>query len=297
MKPFLSRKLAVLSCCLFVTVAQALSQNVIRLWSGDAPGALGTAEKDIPTLTVFLPDSAHATGTAIVICPGGGYGHLAIKKEGEDYARFLGMHGVAGFVLKYRLGSDGFRYPAIFYDVQRALRLVRARSSEWRVDPNKIGIIGSSAGGHLASTLLTHFDSGNPNASDPIERVSSRPDFGILCYPVISMGAITHEGSKRNLLGENPSQELVDLLSNEKHITANTPPCFLWHTADDPTVSVQNSLVFAQALAACRVPSEIHIYEHGKHGLGLGDTYPFTHALPWTGELLSWLSARQLIKE
>lgn len=292
-----NRRSIVLGCCLFVIFSQMVGQNVIRLWSGDAPGARGTAPKDVPTLTVYTPDTAVPTGTGILICPGGGYGHLATRKEGEDYARFLAMHGVTGFVLKYRLGSDGYRYPEIFYDVQRALRIVRARSSEWHVDPHRIGVMGSSAGGHLASTLLTHYDEGNPNAADAIERVSCRPDFGILCYPVITMGSFTHEGSKMNLLGENPSQMLVDLLSNEKHVSAETPPCFLWQTAEDNVVSVRNSLAFAEALAESKVPFALHIYERGGHGLGLGDTYPFVHALPWTGELLGWLKTRKLITD
>jgi len=280
--------------CLAATTSVA--QNVIRLWPGPAPGALGSAEKDIPTLTVSLPDSGMATGAAIVICPGGGYGHLA-PKEGRDYARFLAMHGVAGFVLKYRLGSDGYRHPAMLEDATRALRIVRSGASTWGVNPDEIGIMGSSAGGHLGSTLLIYFDSGNPSSPDPVERVSSRPDFGILCYPVISMGPITHEGSKRNLLGDNPSQELVDSLSSEKHVTPNTPPCFIWQTSEDKTVNVENSLVFAEALAKNKVPFEIHVFEHGRHGLGLGDTYPFTHVLPWVNDLLRWMAARGIARE
>ncbi len=272
------------------------SQTVVRLWSGTAPGALGSADVDIPTLTVFPADSGYRTGTGIVICPGGGYGHLA-DKEGTDYARFLAMHGVTSFVLKYRLGSNGYRYPAIFEDAKRALRVVRSSSTDWHVDPSKIGIMGSSAGGHLAATLLTHFDPGNPQAADSVERVSCRPDFGILCYAVISMGPLTHQGSRQNLLGNGPSPELIELLSNEKQVTAVTPPCFVWHTADDNTVDVQNSIEFARALAANKVPFELHIYEHGRHGLGLGDKYPFTQPLPWTRALVLWMAGRGLMKE
>ena len=286
----------------FVTLLCSLvqtspSQTVIRLWPGKAPGATGNSSKDIPTLTVTPADPSVATGVAMVICPGGGYEHLATKKEGEDYARFLAMHGVTGFVLKYRLGSDGYRYPAIFEDVQRAVRTVRAQAAVWHIHPDMVGIMGSSAGGHLASTLLTHFDSGKPDSPDSVERVSSRPDFGILCYPVISMGPITHEGSKRNLLGDSPSHELVELLSNEDHVTPETPPCFIWQTAEDKTVSVQNSLVFAQALAKNKVPFELHIYERGRHGLGLGDTYPFVHALSWSNALLTWLKIHGVVKD
>jgi len=279
--------------CLWLLATSSYAQSVICLWQGAAPGALGNEEKDIPTLTVTLPDSGKATGTAIVICPGGGYEHLA-DKEGADYARFLAMHGVTGFVLKYRLGSDGYRHPAMLDDVTRALRLVRSDAAAWKIKVNRIGIMGSSAGGHLASTLLTHFDSGNPQSPDPIERASSRPNFGILCYPVISMGPITHAGSKKNLLGENPPQELVDLLSNEKQVSADTPPCFIWQTSEDKTVSVENSIVFADALAKNNVPFELHIYQQGRHGLGLADKYPFAHVHPWATELLRWLKIQDL---
>src|SRR5205814_5810147 len=174
-------------------------------------------DKDIPTLTPYWPDPEKATGAALVICPGGGYGGLA-PHEGVDYARFMNEHGVAGFVLKYRLGSAGYRHPAMLQDAARAMRTVRARAAEWKLDPRKIGIMGSSAGGHLASTLLTHFDAGRSDAPDAIERQSSRPDLGILCYPVITMGERTHQGSKNNLLGKDPSPELVKLLSNELQV-------------------------------------------------------------------------------
>ncbi len=277
-------------------ISTACAQTVIPLWNGPAPGALGTSEKDIPTLTVFLPDPGTPTRVAVIICPGGGYAHLATQKEGDNFARFLGMHGMTSFVLKYRLGSDGYHFPTMFEDVTRAMRMVRSDAPKWGIDPTKIGIMGSSAGGHLASTLLTHYDSGNPGATDPIDKVSSRPDFGILCYPVITMGPLTHEGSKENLLGKNPGRDLVDLLSNEKHVTPATPPCFIWQTAEDKTVSVQNSILFADALAVNNVPFEVHIFERGGHGLGLGDQYPFAHALPWAGELLRWLKLRDFVR-
>lgn len=294
MAPRPARKPVIATFLILISTQVLWAQATIRLWDGPAPGALGTAQKDVPTLTVYLPDSAKATGAGIVICPGGGYAHVATAKEGDEYAKFLVMHGVAGFVLRYRLGSDGYRYPAIFQDVQRALRLVRFQSTAWHVDPLRIGVMGSSAGGHLAATLLTHFDAGNPSSPDSVERVSCRPDFGVLCYPVISMGPITHEGSKENLLGKRPSADLVALLSNEKQVTSSTPPCFLWHTSDDKTVSVQNSIAFADALAKNGVPFELHIYEHGPHGLGLGDSFPYAHALPWTRELVRWLRNRGL---
>lgn len=264
----------------------------IRLWSGPAPGARGDAEADIPTLTPFLPAAESATGAAIIICPGGGYGALA-EHEGATYAQWFHHHGIAAFVLRYRLGSTGYRHPVPLTDATRALRLVRSRAKEWGIDPKRIGIIGSSAGGHLAATLLTHWDAGDPKAEDPIERESSRPDFGILCYAVISMGELTHEGSRRNLLGDAPDPALVRLLSNELQVTASTPPCFLWHTSDDAAVKVGNSLEFASALARAGVPFDLHVYEHGAHGLGLGvatfDAGATLH--PWASACLDWLHA------
>ena len=267
------------------------------LWPSGAPGALGLADKDIPTLSAFLPNPELASGAAIVICPGGGYTHLAIEHEGYHYARFLNEHGIAGFVLKYRLGSSGYRHPAMLQDAARALRIVRARAAEWKLDPARIGIMGSSAGGHLASTLLTHFDAGKPDDPDPIERVSSRPDLGILCYAVITMGPGTHGGSRDNVLGRNAGAELIAELSNERHVTANTPPTFLWSTDDDRTVPVSNSLGFAAALANARVPFALHVYEHGPHGLGLGGReWNPEGRLPWTGELALWLKQRGFAK-
>ena len=213
-----------------VSLGSSAADQFVPALAGGAPGALGKEDKDIPTLTAYMPDPAKATGAAIVICPGGGYGGLA-PHEGGQYARFLNEYGIAGFVLKYRLGPDGYRHPAMLHDAARAVRTVRANAGEWKLDPKRIGIMGSSAGGHLASTLLTHFDAGKPDAADPIERQSSRPDLGILCYAVISMGELGHRGSRNNLLGKDPSPELVRELSNELHVTKDTPPCFIWHTS------------------------------------------------------------------
>jgi acetyl esterase/lipase len=249
--------------------AQAQPTNSFPIWPNGAPGALGKADKDIPTLTPYWPDPAKSSGAAIVICPGGGYGGLA-GHEGDHYARFLNESGIAGFVLKYRLGSGGYRHPVMLQDAARALRLVRTQASEWKLDPKHIGIMGSSAGGHLASTLLTHFDDGKPDASDPIERASSRPDLGILCYAVITMGEFTHRGSRNNLLGNDPSPELIRELSNELQVTKDTPPCFIWHTCEDSGVPVENSLHFAEALRKAGVPFDLHVYQNGQHGLGLG---------------------------
>jgi acetyl esterase/lipase len=289
-------KLACLSAAVIgLTLCTAAEQQEpIVLWPGGAPGALGTEDKDVPTLTPYLPKAAVATGAAIVICPGGGYGGLAAH-EGPDYALWLNQNGAAGFVLKYRLGSAGYRHPRMLEDAARAVRFVRANASKWGLDKNKIGIMGSSAGGHLASTLLTHFDSGKPEAEDPVERESCRPDLGILCYPVITMGRNTHAGSKRNLLGDDSSPELVKLLSNELQVTAQTPPTFLWHTAEDTVVPVENSMDFAAALHKAGVPFALHVFEKGRHGLGLTDKPPFQNTHPWAGACLFWLRERGFV--
>lgn len=273
----------------------AATLDPVLLWPDGAPGALGTEDKDKPALTPYIPDTGPAPRAAIVICPGGGYGGLA-QHEGRDYAMWLNAHGIAGFVLKYRLGSYGYRHPAMLQDAARAVRIVRSRCEEWGVDPSRVGIMGSSAGGHLASTLLTHFDGGDVAASDPVERESSRPDLGILCYPVITMGEYTHQGTKNNLLGNSPSPELVKLLSNELQVTKQTPPCFIWHTFEDDGVPVENSLGFASALRRAGVPFDLHIYEKGRHGIGLGDKPPFANTHPWAADCLFWLKTRGFLR-
>jgi acetyl esterase/lipase len=262
------------------------------LWTNDAPGALGKEAKDIPTLTPYFAPPGKATGASFIICPGGGYASLA-PHEGIHYALWLNEQGISGFVLKYRLGSGGYRHPAMMLDVQRALRYVRANAEKWNLDPNKIGVMGSSAGGHLAATALTHFDSGDAAASDPIDRVSSRPNLGILCYPVITMGPDTHSGSRQNLLGNNPDPGLVELLSNEKQVTASTPPVFIFHTFEDSTVKVENTLQFAAALRRNGVPFALHIYTKGGHGMGLGSAqWDPGSRHPWTRECSLWLKER-----
>ena len=277
------------------TLSRAEVKEAVPLWPEGAPGALGKEDKDIPAVTPYLPEPDEATGAALVVFPGGGYGGLA-QHEGNDYALWFNQHGITAFVVKYRLGSNGYRHPAMLHDAARALRLVRARAGEWKIDPKRVGIIGSSAGGHLASTLLTHFDAGRPDADDPIERQSSRPDLGILCYPVITMGEYTHQGSKNNLLGKDPSPELVRLLSNELQVTPETPPCFLFHTFEDTAVPVENSLRFAAALRKAGVPFDLHIYQKGRHGIGLGDKPPFAHIHPWANDCLFWLKERGFVK-
>lgn len=261
----------------------------IRLWEGAAPDAKGDRPQDTPTLTPFYPEAGKKNGATMLIFPGGGYGNLA-EHEGTGYAEFFARHGITAYVLKYRLGSNGYRHPTMLNDAARALRMVRAFAKRDGLDPARIGVIGSSAGGHLASTLVTHFDSGKPDATDPIERESSRPDLGILCYPVISFGPFAHVGSRRNLLGDTPPPELVANLSNELQVTKDTPPCFIWHTVEDKTVPVENALLFASALRKAGVPFSLHIYEKGAHGLGFGSATRV--APPWADQLLHWFKER-----
>jgi acetyl esterase/lipase len=246
--------------------------QTLPLWPGGTPGAKGTdPDKDVPTLTAWLPEAERATGAAVVVCPGGGYQMLASDHEGKQVAEWLNSIGVAAFVLKYRLGPR-YHHPAMIQDAGRAIRTVRAGASRWGLDPNRIAIIGFSAGGHLASTAGTHFDAGKPDADDPIERVSSRPDRLILVYAVIALATpYGHPGSLKNLLGEKPAPELVESLSNERQVTKDTPPTFLAHTNADKGVPAENSLLFALALRKAGVPVELHLFEHGQHGLGLGN--------------------------
>ena len=276
-------------------LSRAEMQTPIPLWPAGAPGALGTSANDIPTLTAYLPDATNATSAAMVICPGGGYAHLA-PHEGNDYALWLNQHGVTCFVLKYRLGSSGYHHPAMLNDAARAVRWVRAHATEFSVDVKRVGIMGSSAGGHLAATLLTHFDSGDTNATDAVERQSSRPDLAILCYAVISMGEFTHKGSHNNLLGTNATPELEKFLSNELQVTKNTPPCFLWTTFEDKTVPLENTLLFAGALRKNHVPFDLHVYEKGGHGMGLKDKPPFAQPHPWANDCVFWLKQQNFAK-
>ena len=252
---------------------------VVRLWEGDAPGAQGNEDKDVPTLTIFKPAAGKANGAAVVVCPGGGYSGLAAH-EGKPVAEWLNRIGVTGLVLKYRLGPR-YHHPAMLNDVNRAVRMIRSHADEWKIDPARIGVLGFSAGGHLTSTAVTHFDAGDEKSPDPVERVSSRPDFGVLIYPVITLeGQYAHAGSRRNLLGDNPGPDLVDSLSNEKQVTEKTPPCFLVHTSTDAGVPFQNSLMFADALRKHKVPVELHVFDHGPHGFGLGLNDPAIRQWP-----------------
>jgi len=283
-----------LGCVVGPATGQGEPHPVIRLWQGQAPGAVGDGPADIPTITVYQPAADKATGSAIVVCPGGGYGGLA-DHEGRPIAEWLNSIGVTAFVLKYRLGPT-YHHPVEIGDAQRAIRTVRSRAAEWKLDANRIGIIGFSAGGHLASTAATHFDAGTAAAADPIDKVSCRPDVAILCYPVITMtDPFTHGGSRTNLLGANPPKALIDLLSNEKQVTANTPPCFILQTADDTVVPCENALLFAMACHRNNVPVELHMYAHGPHGIGLGGTDPILST--WPGLCAHWLDARGFLKK
>jgi acetyl esterase/lipase len=228
----------------------------------------------VPTLTVFLASPEKATGAAVVICPGGGYGNLAVDHEGKQVAEWLNQLGIAAFILKYRLGPR-YHHPVMLQDAGRAIRTVRTRAGEWHLDPDRVAILGFSAGGHLASTAGTHFDAGQPEHEDPIERVSSRPSRMILVYPVISLNTpYVHLGSRRHLLGESPPDDLVASLSNETQVTPLTPPTFLVHTNEDTSVPPENSILFALGLRKAKVPLELHIFEKGRHGLGLGGGLP-----------------------
>lgn len=267
-------KAAMTLLMLFVAAAGARGQEggvpkePLVLWPGGAPGALGREALDVPTLTPYWPAKERATGAAVIVCPGGGYSRLA-EHEGRPVAEWLNTLGVTAFVLKYR-HTARYPHPAPLQDAARAIRTVRARAKEWGLDPARVGILGFSAGGHVASTAGTHFDAGKADAADPVERVSSRPDLLILIYPVITMRELTHAGSKKNLLGAEPKPELIALLSNEEQVTKETPPSFLVHTVNDAGVPVENSLMFVSALRGAGVPFELHLYERGPHGFGLG---------------------------
>jgi acetyl esterase/lipase len=251
----------------------------ILLWPKGAPGALGDRPEDKPSVTPYLATTA-STGSAIIVCPGGGYSHLA-EHEGRPVAEWLNTLGIKAFVLKYRLGPSGYRHPAMLQDAQRAVEYVRSHATEFGIDPTKIGILGFSAGGHVASSAGTHFVAGDANSADPVARVGSRPDLMVLIYPVVTMGEFAHPGSRQNLLGTQPSQELIDLMSNEKQVTRDTPPAFLVHTANDATVPVENSIAFAEAMRKAGIGFELHVFQTGpKHGYGLAGGDPIVGIWP-----------------
>jgi acetyl esterase/lipase len=265
--------------------------ETILLWPNGAPGALGSDDADRPTLTVYRARQANATG--IVVAPGGGYTNLAMNHEGRQVANLLNAMGVTAFVLKYRLGPR-YRHPVELGDAQRAIRLVRARAQEFGIATDRIGMLGFSAGGHLTATAGTLFDAGKSDAPDLVDRVSSRPDFLVLGYPVISFDpAISHGGSVRNLLGDNPDPKLIERLSADLQVTAATPPTFLFHTNADTGVVPENSVRFYLALRRAKVPAEMHIFENGPHGVGLALGDPALSA--WPQLLAAWLRGRGLL--
>ena len=291
-------KSLLLLLCLFTLPCRAAEPQRFLLWPDGAPQAKGTTEDHQPTLDFYKPDAVPATGCAVVICPGGGYGGLAKDHEGIQPARFFNSLGITAYVLHYRLGGKGYQHPIPLQDAQRALRLARSRATTDGVDPTRIGIMGFSAGGHLAASTGTHHDAGNAAATDPVDRLSSRPDFMILCYGVLSFDpAITHQGSVNNLLGDRRNDSaLLDFLSNEKQVNATTPPTFLFHTTTDQAVPVANSLRFYEACQKNKVPVALHVFQEGKHGVGLAQNDPNLKIWPtllqqWI-EQNGWLKAR-----
>lgn len=262
----------------------------LSLWPGQAPVGEGKFEAANATITVERPAPERANGAAVVICPGGGYGGLVVGPEGHGIAQWLNRHGIAGIVLEYRLPHGRPFVPLL--DAQRAIRTVRARAKEWGVDPHRVGIMGFSAGGHLASTAGTHFDDGQPQAADPVDRLSCRPDFMVLVYPVIFMNDKGHAGSRKNLLGPTPTPELTDLFTNDKRVTDKTPPAFLAHALDDKAVSPDNSRAFCAALKAHHVPARYLELPSGGHGL---NHYSGPMWDGWQTQSLEWLAAEKFI--
>lgn len=285
--------LALLLLCAAVPAAAQERPAPQPLWPQGAPGAVGKEPADVPTLTLYRPEASRANGAAVVICPGGGYQALA-DHEGHPVAVWMNSLGVTAAVLKYRL-APRYKHPSPLQDAARAVRTMRARATELKLDPNRIGILGFSAGGHLASTLSTHYDAGDVTAADPVDRFSSRPDFSILAYPVISFSPpFVHTGSRRNLLGENPAADLVELLSNDRQVTLGTPPAFLFHTGEDTAVPPENSMLYATALSRAKIPFELHIYEKGRHGVGLAPDDPVLST--WTARCAAWMAGRGILR-
>jgi acetyl esterase/lipase len=269
-------------------IEAAIAPVNVELWPAGAPGAKSEDSKDKPTITVYLPMGGNATGIAVVVCPGGGYGHLAMDHEGQQIARWLNSFGVAGVVLNYRHRGKGYGYPAPLDDAHRAMRLVRGNAGLWGIDADKIGVLGFSAGGHLASTVTTLYDRGYGKAGDDLDKFRSRPDFSVLCYPVISTTEwFAHKGSRKNLLGKDPNEKLVKLMSTDLQVTPDTPPTFLLHANDDRGVLPENSIAFYTALRKAKVKTEMHIYERGGHGFGLGKGKGT--AENWPGTCRRWI--------
>ena len=263
----------------------------VPLWPNGAPDAHGNEPTDQPWVDVWRAAKDKANGAAFVVCPGGGYGGLAADHEGVQPAKFFNSLGVSAFVLHYRLGSKGYHYPVELHDVQRAIRLVRANAAQYGIDPHRIGVIGFSAGGHLTSMAATLFEDGKADAADPVDRVSSRPDVAVPCYPVISMiESYGHKGSRKNLLGPNDNDDLARQVSTETRVTDNTPPCFIFQTDEDTVVPAENAIHFYLALRQHKVPAELHLYQPGPHGVGLMQGDPVLGT--WPQHLAAWLRNR-----
>lgn len=292
-----------LTLATMITAVAAAEPTVLPLWPEGVPGAKDIGEEkhqdggrisnvSNPTLTIYRPAIDRPNGTAVVICPGGGYGMVSNEREGVQFANWLSTLGVTSFVLKYRMAEFG--HPAPLQDVTRAVRLVRSRAAEFHVNPSRIGVMGSSAGGHLAATAGTLFDHAGGKTGADLDKVSARPDFLILMYPVITMyDPVAHAGSRKNLIGANPGQELMDLMSTEKQVTGNTPPTLIIHTQEDKAVPVDNALLFFQALTKAKVPAEMYVFEHGSHGMGMKPE--FGTASNWPKRAEEWLNGRGLL--
>ncbi len=270
------------------------SKQTVLLWRPNSPALINVPREAWPLMTVYKP--VRPCGTAVLVCPGGGYAGLAMDHEGRQVAQWLNTVSVTAFVLRYRHNGLGYPYPVPMMDAKRAIRIIRSQADKWYIDENKIGILGFSAGGHLASTIGTHYDLGDSAARDNVEKVSCKPDFMILIYPVITMNkSYTHQGSVRNLLGDHPDSRMLDLVSNENHVNSDTPPAFLVHGSRDRAVPVQNSIDFFLALKKAGVSAEMHLYEKADHGFGLGKNN--SHVTSWPKLCERWLSLNNLIDQ
>lgn len=271
----------------------------LPLWPGPAPKAAAAPAEPQPFLDVCLATAAEANGSAFVVCPGGGYGGLALGHEGVEIAEWCNAHGIAAFVLHYRLGKQGHHYPTQLIDVQRAIRLVRSKADQFGIDPARIGVIGFSAGGHLASMAATLFNEKPTlpgSAPDAVDAVSARPDLAVLCYPVIALNAQhTHRGSRKNLLGPADSDDLAEQLSTDRRVTAETPPTFIFQTDEDTAVPPENAVDFYLACRRAGVPAELHVYQPGRHGVGLAAKHPTVSS--WPERLRDWLTLQGFLGE
>ena len=299
----------ILSLALLLSVAAQAAPTITAqapqpLWAeGAPPSPAGSEAEEVPTITTYKIEGQEMSGVAMVICPGGGYGGLAMDHEGEQVAQWLGQNGIQPFVLKYRHAPKS-KHPAPLNDAQRAIRTVRAQAKEYAIDPAKIGMIGFSAGGHLVASTSTLATEGDATAAELIEQVGGRPNFACLMYPVITMSEdFGHEGSRKNLIGLDAPEDLRVLLSPDKQVSAQTPPSFIVHTSEDTAVPVKNALVYYQALVDAKVPAELHVYEQGRHGLGLGTDKVAGKTPPevvaafgtWPDHFITWLRLRKIL--